>query len=197
MSNTPEIRFEGFTDAWEQRKFGDLGTVAMCKRIFKDETNEDGDIPFYKIGTFGSKADAYISKELYEEYKHKFQFPKKGDLLVSASGTIGRTIEYDGEDAYFQDSNIVWLNHDKRLDNKFLKCLYETVTWAGIEGTTIQRLYNSNFLKTEFLLPSADEQSKIGEYFAQIDNAITLHQRKSDEFKTLKKYMLQKMFPKQ
>ena len=57
---------------WEQRKFGDVGSVSMCKRIFKNETSDGGDIPFYKIGTFGGEPDAYISRELFEEYKKKF-----------------------------------------------------------------------------------------------------------------------------
>lgn len=108
-SKVPEIRFKGFTDEWEQRKFGELGSVAMCKRIFKEQTSPVGDIPFYKIGTFGAEPDAFISRELFEEYKEKFQYPKIGDMLISASGTIGRTVEYDGEEAYFQDSNIVIL----------------------------------------------------------------------------------------
>ena len=190
----PEIRFEGFTEDWEQRKFGDLGSVAMCKRIFKEQTASEGDIPFYKIGTFGSKADAFISSELFEEYKEKFQYPKVGDMLISASGTIGRTVEYTGEEAYFQDSNIVWFKHDERIDNSFLKCIYTIVKWSGIEGSTIKRLYNDNFLKTEFLMPAVPEQMKIGAYFARLDHLITLHQHKCDELVKIKKYMLQNMF---
>ena len=191
----PTIRFRGFDDEWEQRKFGELGSVAMCKRIFKEQTSPVGDIPFYKIGTFGAEPDAFISRELFEEYKEKFQYPKIGDMLISASGTIGRTVEYDGEEAYFQDSNIVWFKHDERVDNSFLKCIYGIIKWSGIEGSTIKRLYNDNFLKTEFYMPSVAEQEKVGEYFANLDHIITLHQRKCDETKKLKKYMLQKMFP--
>lgn len=149
----------------------------MCKRIFKEQTTPEGDIPFYKIGTFGGEPDAYISRELFEEYKEKFQYPKVGDMLISASGTIGRTVEYTGEDAYFQDSNIVWFRHDDRVDNSFLKCIYASVKWAGIEGSTIKRLYNDNFLKTEFSLPGVEEQQSIGAYFNSLDTRITLHQR--------------------
>lgn len=191
----PKIRFKGYTEDWEQRKFGDVGSVSMCKRIFKNETSDNGEIPFYKIGTFGGEPDAYISRELFEEYKGKFSYPNKGDILLSASGTIGRIVEYDGEEAYFQDSNIVWLSHDKSVCNKFLKVLYPIVRWDGIEGSTIQRLYNDNFLKTRFMMPGVEEQEKIGEYFSRLDNLITLHQRKCNETKKLKKYMLQKMFP--
>lgn len=180
MKNTkmPTIRFKGFNDDWEQRKFGDLGSVAMCKRVFKEQTTPVGEIPFYKIGTFGAEPDAFISRELFEEYKSNFQYPNVGDMLISASGTIGRTVEYSGEEAYFQDSNIVWFKHDDRIDNSFLRCIYNIVKWNGIEGSTIKRLYNDNFLKTEFYMPTAGEQAKIGAYFRSLDHLITLHQRK-------------------
>lgn len=191
-----KIRFKGYTEDWEQRKFGDLGSVAMCKRVFKEQTTPVGEIPFYKIGTFGAEPDAFISRELFEEYKSKFQYPNVGDMLISASGTIGRTVEYSGEEAYFQDSNIVWFKHDDRIDNSFLRCIYNIVKWNGIEGSTIKRLYNDNFLKTEFYMPTTGEQAKIGAYFRSLDHLITLHQRKCDEAKKLKKCMLQKMFPK-
>ena len=176
----PKRRFKEFKNAgdWEQRKLGDVGSVSMCKRIFKDETSDGGGIPFYKIGTFGGEPDAYISRELFKEYKDKFSYPDEGDILLSASGTIGRIVEYAGEEAYFQDSNIVWLTHDKSISNKFLKVLYPTVKWDGIEGSTIKRLYNDNFLKTQFMMPKIEEQERLGEYFEQLDSIITLHQRK-------------------
>ena len=161
---------------WEQRKLGEIGSVSMCRRIFKEQTSENGEIPFYKIGTFGGEADAFISRELFEEYKAKYQYPKKGDILISASGSIGRTVVFTGKNEYFQDSNIVWLNHDKHLDNSFLKCFYSIVKWAGIEGSTIKRLYNDNILNTAITLPSVEEQQKIGAYFENLVNLITLHQ---------------------
>ena len=167
----------------------------MCKRIFKEQTSEEGEVPFYKIGTFGGIPDAYITRELFEEYKKNYQYPNKGDILISASGSIGRTVEYTGKDEYYQDSNIVWLKHENDLDNSFLKVLYGVIEWS-CEGSTIKRLYNDNFLKTEFMLPKIEEQIKIGEYFSKLDHLITLHQRKCDETKQLKKFMLQKMFPK-
>ena len=194
-TNIPKRRFAGFSDAWEQRKFGDVGSVSMCKRIFKNETSDVGDIPFYKIGTFGGEPDAYISRELFDEYREKFSYPDAGDVLLSASGTIGRIVEFKGEEAYFQDSNIVWLSHDKSISNKFLKVLYPTVKWDGIEGSTIKRLYNDNFLKTQFMMPKVEEQERIGEYFEQLDNLITLHQRKLDKLKDMKKSYLSEMFP--
>ncbi len=191
----PKIRFRGFTEDWEQRKLGEVGSVSMCRRIFKDQTSKSGDVPFYKIGTFGGKPDAFISNELFEEYKAKYPYPKKGDILISASGSIGKTVEFTGENEYFQDSNIVWLNHNECLDDTFLKCFYSIVQWAGIEGSTIKRLYNDNILNTVIKLPIIEEQKKIGKYFSHFDNLITLHQRKCDKLKDMKKYMLQNMFP--
>ena len=169
-------KFRYIKNAWEQRKLGEIGSVSMCRRIFKEQTSENGEIPFYKIGTFGGEADAFISRELFEEYKAKYQYPKKGDILISASGSIGRTVVFTGKNEYFQDSNIVWLNHDKHLDNSFLKCFYSIVKWAGIEGSTIKRLYNDNILNTAITLPSVEELQKIGAYFENLDNLITLHQ---------------------
>lgn len=192
----PQIRFKGFDDTWEQRKLGELGSVSMCRRIFKEQTSENGEIPFYKIGTFGEQSDAFISRELFEEYRAKYPYPKEGDILISASGSIGRTVEFTGENEYFQDSNIVWLNHDDRLNNSFLKCFYSVVKWAGIEGSTIKRLYNDNILNTVISMPTVAEQKKIGIYFRNLDHLITLHQRKHDKLAKVKKSMLDKMFPK-
>lgn len=192
----PEIRFKDFSDAWEQRKLGDLGSVAMNKRIFKDQTSENGEVPFFKIGTFGSYPDAFISRELFEEYKSKYPYPEVGDILISASGSIGRAVVYQGEDEYFQDSNIVWLKHNGRLDNKFLRQFYSIVKWQGLEGSTIKRLYNKNILDTNINVPTLAEQNKLGAFFEQLDHTITLHQRKLDKMKLLRKSYLQKMYPR-
>jgi len=131
----------------------EIGKVSMCKRIFKNETKSSGDIPFYKIGTFGKEPNAFISQETYDEYRAKFSFPKKGDVLLSASGTIGRRVVYDGQPAYFQDSNIIWIdNHERKVLNKYLYYLYATVEWKT-EGGTIQRLYNDNLKKIKIPVP--------------------------------------------
>ena len=166
--------------SWEQRKLGELGSVAMCKRIFKEQTTEQGDVPFYKIGTFGGTPDAFISRELFDEYKRLYQFPKVGDILISAAGTIGRTIVYQGDPAYYQDSNIVWLQHDERLDNGFLLQFLSGKSWSSLEGSTLKRLYNKDLLNAEIAIPSPDEQHQIGSTFAKLDDIITLHQRQSN-----------------
>ena len=143
-------------------KLGEVGEVKMCKRILKNQTTKNGEIPFYKIGTFGKNADAFISKELFENFKEKYSYPKKGDILISASGTIGRSVIFDGEPAYFQDSNIVWLSHDEtKVINKFLYYFYQLNPWKATDGGTISRLYNDNVRNTEISLPPLDEQERI------------------------------------
>jgi type I restriction enzyme S subunit len=140
---------------------GEIGRVAMCKRVFKGETTPVGDIPFYKIGTFGGRADAFISKELYEDYRCRYTFPKTGDVLVSAAGTIGRAIQYDGEAAYFQDSNIVWISNDESVvTNRFLFYWYQVIEWTT-DGGTIRRLYNDNLRRAKILIPPLSQQRHI------------------------------------
>jgi len=191
---TPQVRFNGFNDAWEQRKLGDFGTISMCKRVFKNQTSKSGEIPFFKIGTFGGQADAYISNTLFEQYAKKYPYPQKGDILISAAGSIGKTVEFEGKREYFQDSNIVWIKHDEALKNSFLKYFYEIVKWAGLEGSTIKRLYNGIILNTPITLPRSGEQEKIGALFRNLDSLISLHQRKVEKLKKLKMACLEKMF---
>ena len=174
---------------------GEFGSVAMCKRIYKEQTSEQGDVPFFKIGTFGADPDAFISNELFEDYKRTYPYPTPGTLLISAAGSIGRIVEYQGEKAYFQDSNIVWLEHDHRLNDAFLKPLYSKIEW-GLEGSTIKRLYNKDLLSAEVTIPDGREQKEIGQFFAKLGSLITLHQRKYDKLVVFKKSMLEKMFPK-
>ena len=143
------------------KKLGEIGNICMCKRILKHQTNTKSGIPFYKIGTFGKVADSYISEDLFMEYKKKYSFPQKGEILISASGTIGRAVIYDGEDAYFQDSNIVWINNDESMVlNKYLYYFYQIVDW-NVEGGTIKRLYNTNLSNTPIPIPPLELQEKI------------------------------------
>ena len=149
------------TDRVRWITLNEIGKVSMCKRIFKNETLAIGDIPFYKIGTFGKQPNAFISQEVFDEYRKKFSFPKKGDVLLSASGTIGRRVIYNGEPAYFQDSNIIWIDNDEsKVSNKFLYYLYAIIEWKT-EGGTIQRLYNDNLKKIKIPVPPLAEQERI------------------------------------
>lgn len=157
----------------EWKTLGDIGKVSMCKRILKKDTSQDGEIPFYKIGTFGSEPNSFISRSLFEEYKSKFSYPKKGDILISASGTIGRTVIFDGVDSYYQDSNIVWLEHDEKIIlNKYLYYFYRTNPWKISIGGTIPRLYNEDIKKTKIPVPPLTAQNKIINYLDNLEKIV-------------------------
>ena len=159
-----------FGDEVPRIPLGEVGPVCMCKRILKSQTNDVGGVPFYKIGTFGKQANAYISKETYEEYHNKYNFPKKGDILISAAGTIGRTVVYDGEPAYFQDSNIVWVANDEtKILNRFLIHCYAMKPWYVSTGGTIARLYNDNILKAVVPVPYLERQKFIVDTLDRFD----------------------------
>lgn len=142
------LSFEDEIELW------DIWKVSMCKRIFKNETLSEWDIPFYKIWTFWKEPNSFISKELYNDYKNRFSFPEKWDILISASGTIWRTVIYDWEDAYFQDSNIVWIDNDEtQVLNKYLFYIYQIIKWQTDTGWVISRLYNNNIKKAKIPVP--------------------------------------------
>ena len=194
----PVYRFPEFKELgmWTEKTLGDIGDVCMCKRIMKDETNINYSIPFYKIGTFGKKADTYITEEQFNEYKAKYSYPQKGDILFSAAGTIGRYVEFDGEPAYFQDSNIVWIANDETLVcNKFLKYLYSKVQWNIDDGGVVKRLYNDSIKKTSIQTPSLPEQQKIAGCLSSIDEAIRLYSEKSSLLEQQKKGLMQQLYP--
>ena len=156
------IKILQYVYGYVEVRLGDIGKVSMCRRILKSETNSIGGIPFFKIGTFGKREDAYISIEKFYEYKEKYPYPKKGMILISTSGTIGRTVVFDGKPAYYQDSNIVWIdNNEERVLNKYLYYFYQTNPWKIDIGGTIERLYNENIEKTSILLPPLEEQQRI------------------------------------
>lgn len=196
-NDVPKLRFKEFDGEWEQKKLGDIGKVKMCKRVFSKETNEVGEIPFYKIGTFGKQADAYITKKLYLSYKEKFSFPKIGDILMSASGTLGRTVIYNGVDSYFQDSNIVWIDNNENLvTNKFLYYIYQIVKYDS-EGGTIQRLYNNIISSAKFTKPKLPEQQKIANFLTAVDTKLQQLSTKKEKLTQYKKGVMQQLFSQQ
>ncbi|WP_201261220.1 restriction endonuclease subunit S [Vibrio cyclitrophicus] len=192
--NVPKLRFNEFEGDWTKSKLGDIGKVKMCKRIFSSQTTDAGDIPFFKIGTFGKEPDAFISSDLYKEFKAKYSFPNVGDILMSASGTLGRTVVYDGTPSYFQDSNIVWLDNDESYTtNLFLGFIYQIVKYQS-EGGTIQRLYNSIISSTVYYNPQLPEQQKIASFLSKVDEKIGLLSEKKDKLTEYKRGVMQQLF---
>ncbi len=192
--------FANSGDDWEEIKLGDIGKVSMCKRIFKDQTANTGDIPFYKIGTFGKEPNAYISKEIYEDFRKKFSFPKKGDILISAAGTIGRRVKYDGGHAYFQDSNIVWIDNDeKQVLNDYLYHFYGACNWNSTKGATISRLYNDNLKQIIIVFPKSLAKqraiiAKLDALSAETKKLEAIYHQKLTDLDELKKSFLHKSF---
>lgn len=196
----PKYRFPEFEndEDWVKSKLGGIGEPLMCKRILKEQTNSKNGIPFYKIGTFGKEADSYIPVELYVEFKNKFSFPKIGDILISASGTIGRLVVYDGSPAYFQDSNIVWLGNDEALVlNSFLFHCYSKIKWQTSDGGIISRLYNSDLKNMSINFPkNKREQQKIALFLTTINDLINAQAEKIEKLQLHKKGLMQGLFPK-
>lgn len=184
---------------WIIRSLGDVGKVSMCKRVLKKQTNTVGGIPFYKIGTFGKEPNAYIDEELYNEFREKYSFPKKGDILLSASGTIGRRVVYDGKPAYFQDSNIVWIDNDEsEVLNEYLYKFYGHCKWNASKGATISRLYNDDLRRIQIPIPPLEEQKQIvailDEAFAAIEQAQANIEKNIDNAKELFQSKLNEIF---
>lgn len=196
------LRFEDCDVEW--KNLGYIGEVRMCKRVMKSQTSDVGDIPFFKIGTFGREASAFISRELFEDFKRRYNYPKIGEILISASGTIGKAVIFDGNDAYFQDSNIVWLENDEsKVLNKYLFYFYPIANWHVSDGGVIKRLYNDNIKRTQIPVPypndperSLAEQARIVAILDKFDalttslsdglpREIALRQRQYDYYRDL------------
>ena len=206
--NKPAIRFKGFTDAWEQRKLGDIMNVTSVKRIHQSDWTDSG-VRFLRARDIVSASKneepddyLYISKEKYDEYSLISGKVSVGDLLVTGVGTIG--VPYlirNSEPLYFKDGNIIWFQNGTKIDGDFFlysffgKAIQDFINESAGIGTVGTYTIESS-KKTPISLPEMKEQQQIGAYFRNLDNLITLHQRKYDKLQVLKKAMLEKMFPK-
>ena len=204
----PKIRFKGFTEDWEQRKLGELMEITSVKRIHQSDWTNSG-VRFLRARDIVAESKKeevteplFISQEKYEEYSALSGKVKIGDLLVTGVGTIGIPMLINSEEPlYFKDGNIIWFKNEGTIDGSFF---YHSFNGDNIQqfiresaGTGTVGTYTiESGKKTPINLPhQKEEQAKLGEFFSNLDNLITLHQRKCDETKKLKKYMLQKMFP--
>ena len=202
----PEIRFKGYTDEWEQRKFGEITELKSASRVHKDEWTSNG-VPFYRSsdvmaainGTENEKA--FISEELYEKLSKVSGKLEEGDILVTGGGSVGNPyIVPDNKSLYTKDADLLWIKNKGKFHPYFLYEFFFSPTFRNyLESIshvgTIAHYTITQLSDTPICLPSFEEQKEVGEYFQSLDHLITLHQRKCDEVKSLKKYMLQKMFP--
>ena len=193
--NVPNLRFPEFEGEWEKCKLGDACNVFMCKRILATQTNTEGGVPFYKIRTIGGTPDAYISKELFDDYKTKYNYPHKGEVMITCAGTVGKCVIYDGKDAYYQDSNIVWIdNPSQYIGNGFLYHLLANVDWRKLNSTTIIRIYNDDLRNLKLSYPQIEEQKKISRLLSLLDERISTQNKIIEDLKKLKSAISDRLF---
>ena len=169
----------------------------MCKRILASQTNTEEGVPFYKIGTIGNAPDAYISKELFDDYKTKYNYPHKGEVMITCAGTVGKCVIYDGKDAYFQDSNIVWIDNPSQcISNSFLYHLLAKVDWRKLNSTTIIRIYNDDLRNLKLSYPQIEEQQKISRLLSFLDERIATQNKVIDKLQSLIKGIRNDMYGK-
>lgn len=193
--NVPNLRFPEFQGEWEKCKLGDLCNVLMCKRILASQTNTEEGVPFYKIGTIGNAPDAYISKELFDDYKTKYNYPHKGEVMITCAGTVGKCVIYDGKDAYYQDSNIVWIDNPSQcISNSFLYHLLAKVDWRKLNSTTIIRIYNDDLRNLKLSYPQIEEQQKISRLLSFLDERIATQNKIIEDLKKLKSAIIEKHY---
>ena len=205
-TNIPEMRLPGFTDDWEQRKLGDMMNVTSVKRIHQSDWTDSG-VRFLRARDIVAAAKneepddyLYISKEKYEEYSALSGKVGVSDLLVTGVGTIG--VPYlvrNLEPLYFKDGNIIWFQNSDKIDGKFLFYSFSAEQIQGFINEsagigTVGTYTIESGKKTPISLPNQIEQAKVGEFFQQLDNLITLHQRELEKLQNIKKSMLEKMF---
>ena len=199
----PELRFVGFTGAWEQRKLGDMMNVTSVKRIHQSDWTDSG-IRFLRARDVVAAAKGedpsdllYISKEKYEECSALSGKVAIDDLLVTGVGTIG--IPYlisNSEPLYFKDGNIIWFQNCGKINGKFF---YYSFTGEQIQSFikdsagigTVGTYTIESGKKTPILLPEIEEQRKLGAFFTDLDTLITLHQREVELQQNKKKALMQ------
>ena len=206
MANKPNIRFKGFTDDWEQRKLGeDLESIQTGTNLLGSENNNG--MPLLKMGNIQrgyfdtSKLEYLVDNKSVEPENVAYY----GDFFFNTRNTmelVGKGATWTGESGkYAFNSNIARFKL-KGIDTIFFNFLYNTDSMAkqvharAMGTTSVAAIYPRSLDSIDYCLPCIDEQKRIGDYFRNLDHLITLHQRKCDETKKLKKFMLQKMFPK-
>uniref|UniRef100_UPI0032203627 restriction endonuclease subunit S n=1 Tax=uncultured Alistipes sp. TaxID=538949 RepID=UPI0032203627 len=181
--------------SWEKCSLGEQCSILMCKRILAAQTNQESGVPFYKIGTIGNTPNAYISKELFDSYKYKYSFPRKGEIMITCAGTVGKCIVFNGEDSYFQDSNIVWIdNPTEKIQNSFLYYVLSNVNWRKLNSTTITRIYNDDLRNLNIAYPSTTEQTIISSLLSLIDERIATQNKIIEKLETLIKGIVDFIF---
>ena len=189
LTREPRCFLGSLAFSWEQRKLGDMMNVTSVKRIHQSDWTDSG-VRFLRARDIVAAAKneepddyLYISKEKYEEYSALSGKVGVSDLLVTGVGTIG--VPYlvrNLEPLYFKDGNIIWFQNSDKIDGKFLFYSFSAEQIQGFINEsagigTVGTYTIESGKKTPISLPNQIEQAKVGEFFQQLDNLITLHQR--------------------
>lgn len=202
MGNTPNIRFKGFDDDWEQRKLGEIAEFSKGSGYSKGDLVEYG-TPIILYGRLYTNYETCISDvDTFVEAKVGSVYSKGGEVIVPASGEtaedIARAATVDKSGILLGgDLNIVMPNKD--INSSFLAISISSGNpqrelAKKAQGKSVVHIHNEEIKNLVLPFPIKDEQNKIASYFCQLDNLITLHQSKCENLKNLKKYMLRNMF---
>ena len=200
----PAIRFKGFTDAWEQRKLGDIADIKDSAGISNELWVENG-IPYLRSSDLVNgelNGELFISKETYEGYASKTGAPQKDDVLFTSGGKVGVVYhKKDESPVYVQGGAVLYVktSTSNLLDGSFLSIYFgsprmQTYMDIASSGGTIKHFTLKPANASPIIFPGLSEQQKIGAFFKELDKTIALHQRQLDNYKQLKKSMKQKIF---
>ena len=203
--NVPIFRVKGYTNDWGQRKLGEIAEVKDSARIPNDEWEESG-VPYIRASDISNddlSGVLFISKDKYEFYKERTGAPNKNDVIFNGGGEIGKAVlKKDDSPVYVQGGAVLYVrtSESKHLRGDYLVSYFSTKSAeqyieVASAGGTMKHYTLKPAQNMPVVFPELEEQEKIGTYFSELDTLITLHQRKSDALKNLKKGMLQKMFP--
>ena len=199
--NVPKIRFPGFTEPWEQRKLPEFVSFFNGLTYTPDDVQETGTLVLrssnVKNGEIVDADNVYVSDEVVTS-----ENVKEGDIIVVVRNGSRALIGKHAQIKASMPNTVIgaFMSGIRSEHSSFVNALLDTSAFeneiAKNMGATINQITGYMFSKMEFMIPSGEEQDKIGAYFKQLDHLITLHQRKLEHVKKMKKSMLQKMFPK-
>ena len=201
MANKPNIRFKGFTEDWEQRKFPEFVSFYNGLTYTPDDIQEMGTLVLrssnVKNGEIVDADNVYVNDKVATS-----ENVQVGDIIVVVRNGSRALIGKHAQIKASMPNTVIgaFMSGIRSGQSSFVNALRDASAFeneiAKNMGATINQITGYMFSKMEFMVPSEEEQQQIGQYFSNLDHLITLHQRKCDDTKKLKKYMLQKMFPK-
>lgn len=197
----PEIRFDGFTNDWEQRKLPEFVSFFNGLTYTPDDVRKTGTLVLrssnVKNGEIIDADNVYVSEKVATS-----ENVQVGDIIVVVRNGSRALIGKHAQIKAFMPNTVIgaFMSGIRSEHPSFVNALLDTSAFeceiAKNMGATINQITGYMFSKMEFTIPSEEEQKKIGDYFRNLDHLITLHQRKCEELKNVKKYMLQNMFAK-